>query len=149
MKYRRNPCSGNKESKMTFRKELKIKTIKNLKQEHFGQVFRQVFFSPETTGNRFLKMAYIDVPPGSTGTAHVHLGEEVVYTIQGKATLSINGYEYLLEAGTCFLIPPDVEHPAKVVGEENWVAVAAYCDECPVLKKAAGKEDIDYPLSAE
>jgi hypothetical protein len=27
------------------------------------------------------------------------------------------------------------------------MAVAAYCDECPVLKKALCKEDMEYPLS--
>ena len=53
----------------------------------------------------------------------------------------------MLEEGTCFLIPPDVEHPARVVGNENWVAVAAYCDECPVLKKALNKEHVHYPLA--
>ena len=132
---------------MGLRKDLEIKRVKNLKQEHFGQIFRQVFFSPETTRTQYLKMAYIDVPPGSVGTPHIHLGEEIVYTIQGKAVLTIDDREYLLEAGTCFLIPPDVEHPARVVGDENWKAVAAYCDECPVLKKALGKADVDYPVS--
>ncbi len=132
---------------MIMRKELEIKKIKNLKQEHFGQIFRQVFFSPETTRTQYLKMAYIDVPPGSVGTPHIHLGEEIVYTIQGKAVLTIDGHDYLLEAGTCFLIPPDVEHPAEIVGDENWKAVAAYCDECPVLKKELDKADIHYPVS--
>jgi len=132
---------------MSIRKELEIKKVKDLKQEHFGQIFRQVFFSPETTRTRYLKMAYIDVPAGSVGSPHVHLGEEIVYTIQGKAILTIDGHDYVLEEGTCFLIPPDVEHPARVVGDENWKAVAAYCDECPVLKKALGKVDINYPLS--
>lgn len=132
---------------MSTRQELEIKKVKNLKQEHFGQIFRQVFFSPETTRTSYLKMAYIDVPPGSVGTPHVHLGEEIVYTIQGKAILTIEGHDYILEEGTCFLIPQDVEHPAKVVGDENWKAVAAYCDECPVLKKERDKIDIAYPLS--
>lgn len=134
---------------MSYRKELEIKKIGGLKEEHFGQVFRQVFFSPQSSGNRFLKMAYIDVPPGATGTSHVHLGEEIVYTIKGNAILTVDGRDYLLEAGTCFLIPPDTEHPARVLGDENWVAVAAYCDECPVLKKASDREDVDYPLSKE
>jgi quercetin dioxygenase-like cupin family protein len=131
------PCSNN----------LEIKNVIGLKTEHFGQVSRQVFFSPKTTCNKFLKMALVDVPPGSQGTPHVHLGEEIVYTIKGKAILTIDGKDYTLEEGTCFLIPPDVPHPARVVGDTNWVAVAAYCDECPVLKEKRGKEDVDYPIS--
>jgi len=35
------------------------------------------------------------------------------------------------------------------VGDENWVPVAVYCDECPVLKKHTGKEDVEYPVSVE
>ncbi len=132
---------------MGFKKDLEIKKVRNLKQEHFGQISRQVFFSPETTGTRYLKMAYIDVPPGSAGSPHVHLGEEIVYTIKGKAILTIDGHDYLLEEGTCFLIPPDVKHPARVVGNENWQAVAAYCDECPVLKKELDKADVHYPIA--
>ena len=134
---------------MTKTDHPQIKKIEGLKEEHFGGIFRQVFFSPETNGNRYLKMAYIDVPPGAVGTPHVHLGEELVYTIQGKASLTIDGKEHLLEEGACFMIPPDVAHPARVVGDANWVAVAAYCDECPVLKKALDKEDLCYPLPSD
>lgn len=123
-----------------------IRKVEGLKEERFGGISRRVFFSPETTQNRYLKMAFIDVPPGATGTPHLHLGEELVYTIKGKASITIDGKEHLLEEGTCFLIPPDVTHPARVVGNENWVAVAAYCDECPVLKKALNKEHVHYPL---
>ena len=132
---------------MTEPSKLRIRKVEGLKEERFGGISRRVFFSPATTGNRYLNMAYLDVPPGATGTPHVHLGEELVYTIQGKASLTIDGEEHLLEEGTCFLIPPDVEHPVRVVGNENWVAVAAYCDECPVLKKALNKEGVDYPLA--
>ncbi len=32
---------------------------------------------------------------------------------------------------------------------QAWVAVAAYCDECPVLKKALDKEDPCYPLPTD
>lgn len=132
---------------LTEPSKLRIRKVEGLKEERFGGISRRVFFSPATTGNRYLKMAYLDVPPGATGTPHVHLGEELVYTIQGKASLTIDGEDHLLEEGTCFLIPPDVEHPVRVVGNENWVAVAAYCDECPVLKKALNKEGVDYPLA--
>lgn len=132
---------------MEIKKIPEIKKLESLKQEHFGQIFRQVFFSPKTTCSNFLKMAFLDIPPGSVGTPHIHLGDEIVYTIKGKAVLTIEDNEYVLEPGTCFLIPPDAPHPAKVIGNDNWVAIAAYCDECPVLKKERGKEDIDYPVT--
>lgn len=134
---------------MEIKKRPEIKKLDSLKQEHFGQIFRQVFFSPKTTCSNFLKMAFLDIPPGAVGAPHVHLGDEVVYTIKGKAVLTIDNTEYVLEPGTCFLIPPEAPHPAKVIGNENWVAIAAYCDECPVLKKERGKENIDYPLSIQ
>ncbi|MPM63839.1 hypothetical protein SDC9_110723 [bioreactor metagenome] len=132
---------------MEIKKIPEIKKLESLKQEHFGQIFRQVFFSPKTTCSNFLKMAFLDIPPGSLGTPHVHLGDEIVYTIKGKAVLTIEDTEYVLEPGTCFLIPPDAPHPARVVGDENWVAIAAYCDECPVLKRERGREDVDYPVT--
>ena len=134
---------------MSHGKEPQIRKLEGLKEEHFGQLTRQVFFSPKTTHNSYLKMAYVNAPPGSAGTPHVHLGEEIVYTISGKAISTIDGQDYVLEGGTCFLIPPEVEHPVRVVGDEHWVAVAAYCDECPVLKKHLDKEDTDYPVSTE
>lgn len=123
--------------------------LEDLRSEFFGEVFRQVIFSPTTTGNNFQKLAYLDVPPGAVGTAHVHLGDEVVFTLKGAAILTIDGVEHRLDAGTAFLIPPDVPHPARVVSDENWVAVAAYCDECPVLKAARGKQDVPYPVSVD
>ena len=132
---------------MKIKKMIKSRKVEGLKEEHFGEVFRQVLFSPSETGNNFLKMAYIDVPAGSKGAPHIHLGEEVVFTLKGKAILRIHGKDYLLEEGSAFLIPPDVEHPATVPPGKNWVAVAAYCDECPVLKKARGKEGVDYPVT--
>ena len=132
---------------MNHKTKPEIKKIEGLKEERFGQLSRQVFFSPKTTGNSYLKMAYIEAPPGSAGTSHVHLGEEIVYVLGGKAIFTVDGQDYQVEKGDCFLIPPEVEHPARVVGDENWVAVAAYCDECPVLKKDLGKEDVEYPVS--
>jgi quercetin dioxygenase-like cupin family protein len=134
---------------MSSKKEPELRRIEGLKEERFGQISRQVFFSPETTCNRYLKMAYIESPPGSVGTPHVHLGEEIVYALRGKAIFAIDGKDYVMEKGTCLLIPPEVEHPARVVGDENWVAVAVYCDECPVLKKHLHKEDVEYPVSTE
>jgi quercetin dioxygenase-like cupin family protein len=103
--------------------------------QQLGQLWRKVFFSPALTGNRYQKLAYVMGPPGAKGAVHTHLGEEVVFTIQGRCVLTIQGKEHLLEPDTAFLIPPDVEHPAQVIGDEPWIAVAAYCDDCPVLQR--------------
>ena len=130
-----------------MKRVLKIRKADTLRREVFGKgVSREVFFSPEAGESTYQKMAIVDIVPGSVGLAHVHLGEEIVYTIRGKAVLECDGKEYLLEEGSCCLIPPDTEHPARVIGNENWVAVAAYCDECPVLKKWRNKEGIHYPI---
>lgn len=138
---------------MQLRKNPQLKTIAEVKsapdQEHFGEIWRSVVFSPKVSCSNFMKMAYVEVPPGAVGTAHIHLGEELVYTIKGKAVLTIEGTEYLLEEGSFFQIPPDVPHPARVVGDEPWIAVAAYCDECCVLKEARGKQGVDYPVNVE
>ena len=42
---------------------------------------------------------------------------------KGRRILTINGEEHLLEKDSAFLVPPDVEHPARVVGDETWIAL--------------------------
>lgn len=113
-------------------------TLEKSRLESLGELRRKVFFSPTLTGTRYLKLAYVEGPPGARGAVHTHLGEEAVFTLQGRCILTINGVEHLLEKDTAFLIPPDVEHPAHVIGDEPWIAVASYCDECPVLQKVRG-----------
>ena len=51
--------------------------------------------------------------PGSCWHPHVHLGEEIVFTISGKAILEIDGKDWVLEPNTSFLIPVDVPHGAR------------------------------------
>ncbi len=124
----------------------KVKKSETQKENIGSEVSREVLISPSKTGNNFLKLSVINVPSGAQGTSHVHLGEEVVYTLKGEVKLLANGKEYVLEEGSAFVIPPDIAHPVKVTSTENWVAVAAYCDECPILKKFRNKENVDYPL---
>lgn len=132
---------------MDFKKFFSKKKLSDTKKENIGsEVSREVMIAPSKTGNDLLKMAYVKVPSGARGTPHIHLGEEVVFTLKGEATLTADGKEYVLEEGTAFIIPPDIAHPVKITSEENWEAIAVYCDECPILKKVREKEGIDYPL---
>jgi len=140
-------CTIQAADEVQIKKVILNRKMGGLKKERFGGMVRLVLFSPTETGNNFLKLAYINLPPGSQGASHIHLGEEAVYTIQGKCILRIDGKDHLLEEGSAFIIPPDVEHPAEVIGKKNWIAVAAYCDECPVLKRARRKENVNYPIN--
>jgi len=132
---------------MEIKKVIKKINLKDSQPETLGEhVTRKVLFSPSKTENNFLKLAYLDVPSGAKTAPHIHLGEEAIFTLQGKAILKIEDKEYILEEGTAFIVPPDVGHPIEVPEGGKWVAVAAYCDECPVLKKFRDKENKDYPL---
>ena len=33
-------------------------------------------------------------------------------------------------------IPPGTQHYPEVVGNQTWIAVAAYCDDCPIIAQA-------------
>lgn len=118
-------------------------------EEVFGDIKRRVLFSPATSGNNYQKMAYLEVAPGAVGTPHIHLGEECLFTISGAASLDFDGVEYIAESGTCLLIPPDRPHPARIISDRPWKAVAVYCDECPALKAARVNGSADYPLNID
>lgn len=141
---------GSEETAMDKDGTMIKKKLSEGSRENLGsEVSREVLISPSETGNSYLKMAYVNVPPGARGTPHVHLGEEVVFTLKGEATLHANGKDYVLEEGTAVLIPPDLAHPVRITSQTNWEAVAAYCDECPILKKYRNKEAVSYPLEVE
>lgn len=48
---------------------------------------------------------------------------------RGEAVLRACGREYHMTAGTALRLPPGVVHEVEVLSDE-WVVVAAYCDEC-------------------
>ncbi len=102
--------------------------------EQLGELKRRVLFTPSRDGVNFLRCAFIEGPAGATGAVHTHPGNECAYIITGQATLMIGGKAHIVNTGQAIMIPPATEHPLTVTGQENWSAIAAYCDDCPLMK---------------
>lgn len=109
--------------------------LAGVQTELLGHIERQIIFTPSRTSNRFLRLVYLRGEPGATGKVHVHPGEEALFTLQGQITMQIGGEEITVGANEAVVVPPETEHPFRVTSAEPWLAIASFCDECPVLAK--------------
>jgi quercetin dioxygenase-like cupin family protein len=113
-----------------------IVKVSEVKAEAFGTVSRWFLISPKVANATYQRMAYLEGQPGAKGTLHTHPGDEVLFTISGKANVHIDGKDHFLSAGEAISIPPGSQHYPEVVGNQTWIAVAAYCDDCPIIAQA-------------
>ncbi|MCT4372212.1 cupin domain-containing protein [Yangia mangrovi] len=90
---------------------------------------QKVLFSPKERGEGFIKFAVTTGRRGARSVPHAHPRDEVTLTLKGEAVLRANGQEFFMREGTALRLPPGVVHEVEVLSEE-WVVVAAYCDEC-------------------
>ena len=77
-------------------------------------------------GRLFIKSV---IEPGSSIGAHKHEGDaETYYILKGKALLSDNGAEVVLEPGDCHICPDGQTHSIKNAGEETleYIAIILY-----------------------
>ncbi|HEX9415331.1 MAG TPA: cupin domain-containing protein [Gaiellaceae bacterium] len=49
------------------------------------------------------------IPPGRAPN-HSHVYDEVIYVLEGRGTLHVEGREFAIEPGTCMHLPPLLEH---------------------------------------
>ncbi len=101
-------------------------------REPVGELFRQVLFSPAEVGNARLRVALMEAPAGAAARPHTHPGEEIIITLEGSATLHVEGGPLALLPETATMIPPGIEHFA-VASDAGWKFIAIFCDECPFL----------------
>jgi len=107
--------------------------------EQLGELRRHVLLTPSKDGVNFLRIGTAEGPEGAKGAVHTHPGNECFFTLQGQGTLLIGGEPHVVNESHGMSIPPDTEHPLTVTGGD-WKAVAAYCDECPLLgRERAGQ----------
>jgi len=64
----------------------------------------------ENTGSKTMRLALIELPPGSSTREHVHNCEEVFYILEGKGVVVIEGREYEVEAGDAIYIKENLRH---------------------------------------
>jgi quercetin dioxygenase-like cupin family protein len=59
----------------------------------------------------------IALPPGATGTAHDHAGHEIIYVLDGRATIRTGDLVTTVEAGEVFHVAPgtvmSAENPSQ------------------------------------
>ena len=99
---------------------------------------QQVLFSPKERGEGFIKLAVTTGQKGARSTPHAHPRDEVTMTLKGRAVLRSGGQEFIMTEGTAMRLPPGVIHEVEVLSED-WVVIAAYCDECMLCRGPDGR----------
>ena len=77
-------------------------------------------------GRLFVKTV---IEPGNSIGTHTHEGDmEAYYILNGKALVSDNGNEFILEPGDCNVCPDGQSHSIKNIGEKalEYIAVILY-----------------------
>ncbi|WP_017929860.1 cupin domain-containing protein [Limimaricola hongkongensis] len=98
---------------------------------------QKVLFSPAARGEGFIKLSVTTGKKGARSVAHSHPRDEVTLTLKGEAILRAGGEEYRMTEGTAVRLPPGLDHTVEVISDE-WVVVAAYCDECMLCRGPEG-----------
>ena len=120
---------------MTLRPEItEVASVESVQLYDFTQ---KVLFSPETRGEGFIKLTVTTGKKGARSTAHSHPRDEVTLTLKGEAILRAGGEEFHMTEGTAVRLPPGLYHTVEVISDE-WVVVAAYCDECMLCRGPEG-----------
>ncbi len=120
---------------MSLRPEItEVASVEPVQLYDFSQ---KVLFSPAARGEGFLKLTVTTGRKGAKSTAHSHPRDEVTLTLKGEAILRAGGETYHMNEGTAVRLPPGLDHTVEVISDE-WVVVAAYCDECTLCRGPEG-----------
>lgn len=120
---------------MSLRPEIaEVASVEPVQLYDFSQ---KVLFSPAARGEGFIKLSVTTGKKGAQSIAHNHPRDEVTLTLKGEAILRAGGKEYHMTEGTAVRLPPGLDHTVEVISDE-WVVVAAYCDECTLCHGPEG-----------
>src|SRR5208283_2929557 len=76
-------------------------------------VIRKVF-----TGKNSM-MTLNEIKPGTIPNLHSHPHEQITYIVSGAGEFVLGDQVLTLKAGDLLLVPPNVPHSLKVIGEET------------------------------
>lgn len=120
---------------MSLRPEItEVASVEPVQLYDFSQ---KVLFSPKARGEGFIKLTVTTGKKGAKSVVHSHPRDEVTLTLKGEAVLRAGGEEYHMSEGTAVRLPPGLDHTVEVLSDE-WVVVAAYCDECSLCRGPEG-----------
>lgn len=114
-----------------------VTEVSSLESVQLYDFSQKVVFSPAARGEGFIKMTVTTGKKGARSVAHSHPRDEVTLTLKGEAILRAGGQEYRMKEGTAVRLPPGLDHTVEVISEE-WIVVAAYCDECMLCRGSQG-----------
>jgi quercetin dioxygenase-like cupin family protein len=75
-----------------------------------GLVMFRTKFSADTTPTRRLTTGVGELPVGGRLALHRHEPEETYYVLEGAGTVTLDGAEYAVSAGSSVFIPSQLEH---------------------------------------
>ena len=108
--------------------EIQGKVLANFK-DGIGEITMYHFLTEQEArgaGRLFVKTV---IKPGNSIGVHQHSGDmEAYYILKGKALVSDNGTDVVLEAGDCNVCPDGQSHSIQNVGEDDleYIAVILY-----------------------
>lgn len=114
-----------------------VKQVASVTPVQLYDFSQKILFSPKERGEGFIKLTVTTGRKGARSTPHAHPRDEVTLTLKGEAVLRAGGQEFLMTEGTALRLPPGVVHEVEVLSDE-WLVVAAYCDECMLCRGPDG-----------
>ena len=108
--------------------EIEAKVLTNFR-DGIGDVTMYHFLTEQEANGAGRLFAKIVIEPGNSIGMHQHTGDmEAYYILRGKALLSDNGTDVILEAGDCNVCPDGHSHSIKNVGDETleYIAIVLY-----------------------
>lgn len=111
-----------------------IRSISAVAEEPIYSFTRRTIFSPAIANNFSIKFCAVAGDSDAKSESHIHPGDEVVMTLQGKNINYAQAQEFPLRQNQLIAIPPGTEHSTLVTGSGTWKGLSFYCDDCPHIK---------------
>src|SRR5271169_2589073 len=87
--------------------------------ETLPAVFPRKGISRKAFSGKNSMMTMFEIKPGTDPDPHAHAHEQIVYIVSGRAEFVVGEEVLQLKAGELLVVPPNVAHSLKVIGNES------------------------------
>ena len=95
---------------------------KQIESPSSNKVTKQVLVGPEQ-GWKDHVMRMFTLGKGGFAPRHAHPWQHIIYGVEGKGMLFMDGKDYPLKAGSTAYVPADILHQISNAGDENFVFI--------------------------